>query len=213
MKRLSVVLLVLFVSVFVFAQKGHAGYLPDDGTESFYPEDVVIGIELWDIGSNSTSLLTSTFGFYYTDDPGTLIPIFDPWDETSGGDVQSAAIYFNTGTALDGLVWDIDDGVWQASFTPSVGTGIGFYLSVLGSTLFTDAVLNTGGQDLVATYPNDSNASKYLIAFQHPDGFSMALEVVAGITPVPEPSTMLLLGSGLAAVAGYSYRRRRRRAA
>jgi len=217
MKRLLVVLLVLFVSVFVFAQKGRAEvvnpypgvYGADDGAELFYPNDSVFGVELWDTGGYATG---SSFGFFFADAPGTLIPIFDLFDETATGDLQSAIIYFDTGTANDGMVWDIDDGMLQASFTPNPNSAIGFYFSTLGTTFFTKAALNLGGLDLAATFPHLSTPGKYLIGFEGYSGADIAFEVFSGITPVPEPSTMLLLGSGLAVVAGYSFRRRRRQA-
>jgi hypothetical protein len=200
MKKFFMSFAIAFVGVLIFFGGDGAatlipppGFDPDDGTELFIPSDGVLNAEIWDLGA-----FLVTFGFFYGTEPGTLIPIFGPEDETTIGDPQRALIDFDRG-----VVWDIDDAERQSSFFTDLGTDIGFYLALGSTTLYTVPSLNPGGVDLAATFPSLTNPDTYVIGFESESGIPLAYELVSGITPIPEPATLLLLGSGLAGVAMY----------
>jgi hypothetical protein len=57
----------------------------------------------------------------------------------------------------------------------------------------------------------DDPVASFLSVLSDADGNSLAFEVDKGsISPVPEPATLLLVGSGLAAIAGIRRKRRRK---
>lgn len=202
----------------------------DDGSTLFLPESVAVSIEILDLGPLFSGgpfpvdgFGGSTFGFYFADDPRNLIPIFDPTDQNpdpNGPDdsVQSALINF-----LSGEVTDVDEDATQSTFAPATGSPIGFYLGLSDDlvdffgfdydTIFTQAFLNPDGVDRVGTFPLFSNPG-YLFGFegQNPFGsggpLTLGLHVTVNVTKVPEPSTALLVVSGLLSLMLVSRRRR-----
>jgi len=204
----------------------------DDGSTLFLPDSVAVSIEILDLGP----LLAggpfpvdgfggSTFGFYFAHDPKNLITIFDPTDQNPdpGGpddSAQSALINF-----LTGEVTDVDEDATQSTFAPATDSPIGFYLGLSDDlvdffgfdydTIFTQAFLNPDGVDRAGTFPLLSNPG-YLFGFegQNPFGdggpITMGLHVTVNVTRVPEPSTAVLLLSGLLSLMLVSRRRRLR---
>lgn len=181
----------------------------------FSVEAQVLSIEIFDFGAETNSA-GSEFGFYFegASDPLSLITIFDSSDQALPQ--QSALIDF-----ADGTVADVDESSLQDTFTPGSGNIIGFYLILDqlfgGGTLFTQSFLNPGGEDHAATFPILSppeNVGDFLIAFAFIDDNESvqeaAFEFASGITPVPEPSTLLLLGFGLLGLATFERKRRRK---
>ena len=188
-------------------------FAPDDGSQLFMPDAYVISIEAFDLAGSLG--FPSSFGFFYDSAPSTPIVIFGPEDQGTGLS-QSAIIDFAAGT-----VYDKDESVAaghqvvQSTFTNS-GTPIGFFLwfnpSPYGSPLYLTTVpsFNPGGYDAAETFPLKTNPSVYLIGFELPNGKLLSFDITGGITPVPEPSTLLLLGSGLTGLAVYGRKRIRR---
>lgn len=180
------------------------GYGADDGTQLFTPSSSVLSIELYDLGGVATN---SVFGFYFEGDSANRHAIFGSEDETVlFSDIQLAVINFGTGNIVD-----LDDVNIQDSFTPMPGKDIGFYFSIGGATVFTEPALN-GGIDLAATLPKMADPDTYRLWFSIDQiDLTLAVEEVRGISPasapVPEPGTLLLLGSGLVGVFVYKKKR------
>jgi len=189
---------------------------PDDGTELFVPSDPVLSLEVFDFTSSAVGI-DSTFGFFYESAPGTLIPIFgsgdqDPDPSGPGSVPQVAGIDFASGQVID-----IDEGVVESTFT-ALGTNIGFYLALDPAfgvpTFYTVQSLNSSGLDSAATFPQLGDPSTYVLGFEEPtSNTTVAFEVVSGVSPapVPEPSSILYLGSGLIGLGMAGYRRMKSR--
>lgn len=206
MKRLIGLIIMVFAVLFIsvgaeatIINPNPATLGNDNGTELFLHGTSALSVEIFDLFG--TLLPTgSRFGFYFASSPSTLITVFDGFDQTP---TQSALINFNLGR-----VTDVDAGALQSLFTPQAGP-IGFFLQTPGtssSTLYTQAALNPFGLDLAATFPSLSDPSFYLIGFETARETVLAFELVGPLQPVPEPSTMLLVGAGL--LAAYGLRRR-----
>jgi hypothetical protein len=166
----------------------------DDGAELFTPRTNVWSFEYYD--SRSSNLFGSEFGFYFADDPTTLIPIFQFLDQGTLPYSQRAYINFDYG-----IVRDQDDSSIQNFFTPS-SSDIGFYLSiptfnagslVTTTTIYTESSRNAG-LDLAATFPKLANPSTYMIGFENTDGTTLAFEKVNHLIPEPPSLSLLLMG-------------------
>ena len=146
----------------------------------------------------------SEFGFYYAGDSDTLIPIFSVDDVTpvpiTNG--QQALVDFSIGR-----VFDIDAG-GSDPFTPQGDTNIGFYLKLptIPLTLFSQAILNPGGQDLAGTFPFIQDSQTIAIAFGTPDLGFLSLHSIQPLAPVPLPGAA---GLWLLGIAGLALFRRR----
>ncbi|MEK6760208.1 MAG: PEP-CTERM sorting domain-containing protein [Deltaproteobacteria bacterium] len=189
-----------------------APLLLNDDTDAsiFSPTSSSIGFATkYDITTTLPSGWFSVFGFYYVTDPSTKITVFGSEDTRTLP--QSASIDFNSGN-----VYDLDDGgSIQSSFLAQAGSGIGFFQYYYNSdpvpyTLMenSEAYLNIDGLDAFAAFQYKSYSNAYLVGFNHPPSNTfLSYEVVGGITPVPEPSTLILLGSGAVALGFFNRKR------
>ena len=154
LKSFQFSLVLVFVAAFGFGMAGSANaapvgpipnYSPDAGDSYFVPTQdagFIISVEVADVDSIQA---TSSFGFYFWDDPGNLITIFDPTDQASdpndANTFPSAFVSFK-----DGIVFDFDANVVQDNFTPTLNpSSFGFFLTVLGETIYSDPTRNAGG--------------------------------------------------------------------
>lgn len=173
----------------------------DDLSELFYPNlnpnydrHIVLVRETFDAVPTS---IPHEWGFYFASDPSTLYPIFSSSD--AGPPEQLAVIDFDNGQVVD-----LDALAVDATFTPSLGA-FGFYLQIefnQGSPVlvYSEAALNPGGVDTFASFPFLANPLFRQVAFEVREQI-YALEVIDGAIPIPEPTTALLIGAGVAFVA------------
>ena len=186
---------------------------PDDGSELFIPDQLTITSELVDaLPANGI------FGFYFSNDPGTRITIFDTTDNPGSA---TAVINFAVGAVID-----VDAGnTVQSVFTVNANP-IGFFyemvppLAVIPTNpIYTQSSLNLLGVDLIATFPSLTTPNAYLLGFEAvisvpgtaPQVQTIAFEVQTGIRAVPAPSALALLligGLGWLGTKGKSFRRR-----
>jgi len=192
---------------------------PDlDDPGLFMHSSQVVTIELLDFGDLGLlggSGAGTSFGFYFEGADVTNVAnihgIFDIHDITAWPFApisQSAVIDFNQGT-----VFDADAGYSvQSSFSGSGNIGFAVLPDpTLGiPILFTEPFLNPGGVDISGTFPimGSPLPNPYLLTFNLIDPstqqpITFAAQVAAGVTPVPEPGTLLLLSSGLAGLGFY----------
>jgi hypothetical protein len=174
-----------------------AVWLDDDDTEIFIHNGLVINFEIWDAADLSATA-NSEFGFFFAGtDPtnaANRVTIFGSEDGYSLTLAEYATINFSTGIVRD---WN-NLVPAQDTFTPGTDN-IGFYYTINNLTIYTTGADNYLGSD-VGTFRSILNPSLYRIDFTTPllEQNRVAVELVAGVQPVPLPAALFLLGSGLA---------------
>ncbi len=163
--------------------------------------------------------------------PGTDAPS----DATFGiYDLNGSNTYdlFST-SAAQGVNFDFYNGTLKVNGTATTSSGwseaFGFYVVIDGITRYTEDDKNSDGHNYAASYllaegttydtGYDDGTLKgnndWLLAFENNawvDGegrdFNDGVFIIEDMNPVPEPTTMLLFGTGLAGLAGVARRKR-----
>jgi hypothetical protein len=107
------------------------------------------------------------------------------------------------------------------------GNAFGFYIDTPGGVFYSDSTLNIEGEDHMVAYEGTGDlvqlpghnagywvAEEYILGFEDLTGgsgsdfdYNDMVVMVQSVKPVPEPATLILVGSGL--LAGAAFRRRR----
>jgi PEP-CTERM motif-containing protein len=173
----------------------------DDGSEIYvanlnpnFNRHIVLVKEAFDALPGSIS---HEWGMYFASDPSTLYPVLTTGD--SGPPEQQAVIDFDNGQIVD-----LDSLSIESTFTPSLDP-FGFYIKVEfnpGSPViaFSQAALNPGGVDWYASFPFLAQPLFREVAFEVREQL-YSLEIVDGALNTPEPTTLLLVGGGIALLA------------
>lgn len=162
---------------------------------------------------------SNSFGIYNTFDTSKKALIFT--GSASAGATATLSFLGN------GSV-DVTIGMTTTNYA-GIGTAFGFYISGGGGTYYSDdtknggdaqALIYQGAGELIELNGQDRTflTTDWIVAFEDLDVPSISDEdyndlvvYVGGLTPVPEPTTLMLIGGGLA--LGVVARRRRRGAA
>ncbi len=178
------------------------------------------------IAGNQTS---NESGLYKYGDTSKLVPIFQNVTAGQAPQAQALVTYFANGSVVvtAGAGAESSSVVKTGTYL-NFGNEFGFYIKGPGGTFFTEDDQNGGNPQALVYQGNDKDTiaingfnsgtftnNEFIFAFEDlpwastDRDFNDLVYLVESISPVPEPTSLILLGSGLAC-AGL-YRRLRRK--
>ncbi|OQX87286.1 MAG: hypothetical protein B6D55_03785 [Candidatus Omnitrophica bacterium 4484_70.2] len=224
---------VIFLICFLFALSSHYSFALTWQYHGYYSGDIINGLE---VGTNRTGDGEKNIQSKQISGAGTLLPSGYPafkvsfhfegytWDSYSFPDTGYYTGYYDVFAVVlseEGYYWDLsstdihpleDNSALILGYDP-LDPVPDVTDSYWGGEKFDDGILDKKDQDVTLIFKTNSLKQYYLTLFlqTRKDEYYPSWGTISNVevAPIPEPGTLLLLGSGLLGLGGLSFRKRK----